>query len=679
MIEAVLTSVVGIRHFVGFVARAVVGEAADFRVEMSGLIEGADVGQVFRIHHQYEVEILEIGGENLPGFACDGIAAFFQGGGHPGVRAMSGVIADGAGRIDFDATGEAGVFDLLTEDDFGGGRATNIAHANKEHTEGLASGVHARQMMPMLSTRIFTAIANAIALLMAMASAAEPGPNVVVVHASNEAVKSVGGTVFPEAIGGPFPAASQAELLSGRHEFACGVSHSFVGRNWVRPDVSLLPERLRQAGYRTALAGDWWLGLALPCRPQDRGFEEVFAPEPDGTLEGRWGVAPGSLVETRKTSALKWLEERAKEGKSFFLELTWPKGESLAALTGEIDRLGLSERTLLIATGEAKSGESFPANTIAPLAFRWPGKYAGRTVSAPVSWQDVAPTVATACGIEFPAGEGIALGPVLSGKTEPASGRKFFLHAGGWPGDDSPARHRMQDFAVRDERWLLQGLEWFDLSKPVETRQSESEPRSAMTAGWLQEYGAWWQRVSTGLQEAVRVSIGDERQPVVRLNASAWWPSREVSEAKGAELCRDQATLRALLEQLADPSRSTALPAISGHWKLNVAREGHYRVTVWKLPPEATEEDRKRFGKLQAGKVHLRAGKFELQSGVLENATAVTVGMDFAQGPVEFEAWFDGQLPGDRILGAFFVSLERVGERKLPDPDWKVQPKPKNP
>jgi len=533
----------------------------------------------------------------------------------------------------------------------------------------------------MLSTRIFAAIANAIALLMAMASAAEPGPNVVIVHASNETVKAVGGTVFPEAIGGSFPAASQAELLSGRHEFACGVSHSFGGRNWIRPDELLLPERFRQAGYRTALAGDWWLGHALPCRPQDKGFEDVFATEPDGTLDGRWGVAPGSLSETRKTSALKWLGERAKDGKPFFLEVTWPKGESLSGLTGEIDRLGLTERTLVVAMGESKNGESFPANTIAPLAFRWAGKYAARTVIAPVSWRDVASSVAAACGIEFPAGEGIDLGTVLSGKAEPQAGRKFFQHAGGWPGDDSPARHRMQAFAVRDEHWLLQGLEWFDLTKPVTNRQGESEPRPAMTAGWLQEYGAWWQRVSPGLQELVRVSIGDERQPVVRLNASSWWPSREVSDAKGAELCRDQATLRELLEQLADPdpSQLAALPAISGHWKLNVAREGHYRVTLWKLPPEATDDERKRLGKLRAGKVHLRAGKFELQSGVLENATAVTVGMDFAQGPVEFEAWFDGQLPGDRILGAFFVSLERVGERKLPDPDWSVRPGPKNP
>jgi len=57
----------------------------------------------------------------------------------------------------------------------------------------------------------------------------------------------------------------------------------------------------------------------------------------------------------------------------------------------------------------------------------------------------------------------------------------------------------------------------------------------------------------------------------------------------------------------------------------------------------------------------------------------VTVGMDLPQGAVEFETWFDGQLPGERIVGAFFVGLERVGDRKLPDPASLIRPDAKKP
>jgi len=90
-------------------------------VEMSGFIEGADVSEVLRIHHQDEIEVLKIGREDLAGFACDGIAPFFQSGGHAGVGRVTRVVADGAGGIDFDATGQVGFLDLLAENDFGGG------------------------------------------------------------------------------------------------------------------------------------------------------------------------------------------------------------------------------------------------------------------------------------------------------------------------------------------------------------------------------------------------------------------------------------------------------------------------------------------------------------------------------------------------------------------------------
>jgi hypothetical protein len=535
-------------------------------------------------------------------------------------------------------------------------------------------------MMPMLAFRPLAAIANAVVFLLAGVAAA--GPNVVLVRASGKALAEPGAGVarFSEAVAGPTVAADQAELLSGRHEFACGVSHEREGRNFVRPDAPLLPEAFRRAGYRTALAGEWRLGSALPCRAVDRGFEETFGTEPDGALDGRWGVAAGSTAELRKREALRWLGERAADRKPFFLAVDWPAGEPLAGLQSELDRLGLEGGTIVVAGGKPSADAGFPENTTAALAIRWPGRTDdGRTVEGLASWLDVAPTLAAACGLEFPAGDGIDLGPVLAGKAELPPGRKFFLHAGGWPGDDSPERHASQGFAVRDARWLLSGLEFSDLTKPAAERANEFERHTGLATAWLRDYGAWWRGVLPAVQEPVRAIVGDARQPVVRLTAADWWPSREVAQAEGAAACRDQAALFGLLETLADPGKAAGQASVSGHWKLQVASEGHYRITLWKLPPEAGEAERKRLGTLRAGTVHLRAGKFELRSAVLENATAVTVGMDLPQGAVEFEAWFDGQLPGERIVGALFVSLERVGERKLPDPESLIRPDAKKP
>jgi hypothetical protein len=41
------------------------------------------------------------------------------------------------------------------------------------------------------------------------------------------------------------------------------------------------------------------------------------------------------------------------------------------------------------------------------------------------------------------------------------------------------------------------------------------------------------------------------------------------------------------------------------------------------------------------------------------------------------EGWFTGQLPGQGILGAFYATVERVGERRVPDIEFEIQRQPK--
>jgi hypothetical protein len=73
--------------------------------------------------------------------------------------------------------------------------------------------------------------------------------------------------------------------------------------------------------------------------------------------------------------------------------------------------------------------------------------------------------------------------------------------------------------------------------------------------------------------------------------------------------------------------------------------------------------------------VHIRSGKFEVKTQLYQGATSVTLGVDLNEGPAELEAWFEGQNGEGKILGAFFATIERAGERKMPDPDWIVRPK----
>jgi hypothetical protein len=123
--------------------------------------------------------------------------------------------------------------------------------------------------------------------------------------------------------------------------------------------------------------------------------------------------------------------------------------------------------------------------------------------------------------------------------------------------------------------------------------------------------------------------------------------------------------------------KGETLPDTTGHWKLRVAEDGHYRVMLSLFPAAAPEAERDLLGQLKPGMVHLRTDKRELQMQVVKGATAVTLRMDLSAGDMDMEAWFSGQLPQGRLLGAFFAEIEREGPRKRPELELDFHTVPK--
>jgi len=111
---------------------AVVGEEFDFVVVLVLGVEAIDVLKVVVVGDEYEVEGLKVGAFDLSRLAGDFVAPVFEGGGHAGVGWVAGVVADGAGGIDFDALFEAFFVDEFAEDDFGGGGTADVSHADEE-------------------------------------------------------------------------------------------------------------------------------------------------------------------------------------------------------------------------------------------------------------------------------------------------------------------------------------------------------------------------------------------------------------------------------------------------------------------------------------------------------------------------------------------------------------------
>lgn len=95
----------------------------------------------------------------------------------------------------------------------------------------------------------------------------------------------------------PTCAPTRAVLLTGRHEFKNGVTHTIQERERLTLKATTLAEVLRAGGYRTGIFGKWHLGDEPERWPGHRGFDEFFIHGAGGigqSYDGSCGDVPGN-------------------------------------------------------------------------------------------------------------------------------------------------------------------------------------------------------------------------------------------------------------------------------------------------------------------------------------------------------------------------------------------------
>ena len=90
---------------------------------------------------------------------------------------------------------------------------------------------------------------------------------------------------------------TRSALLTGRHEFKNGITHTIFERERMSLESVTIAQVLQSAGYATGIFGKWHLGDEAEYRPEHRGFGEAFIHGGGGigqTYPGSCGDAPGN-------------------------------------------------------------------------------------------------------------------------------------------------------------------------------------------------------------------------------------------------------------------------------------------------------------------------------------------------------------------------------------------------
>lgn len=147
---------------------------------------------------------------------------------------------------------------------------------------------------------------------------------------------------FTDFMVSPTCSPTRCALLTGRHEFRSGVTHTILERERMDLKAVTIAELLHGVGYTTGIFGKWHLGDEKEYRPIHRGFDEQFIHGGGGigqSYPGSCGDAPGNryfdptilhneqFVKTKGyctdvffRQALSWIES-VKGNKPFYCHL----------------------------------------------------------------------------------------------------------------------------------------------------------------------------------------------------------------------------------------------------------------------------------------------------------------------------------------------------------------------
>lgn len=256
---------------------------------------------------------------------------------------------------------------------------------------------------------------------------------------------------------------TRAALLTGKHEFLSGVTHTVKPMRELSLKSTTLAELFQATGYRTGLFGKWHLGLDGPHHPGRRGFDETLHCIDDNYKQTHFNpTLVKNGVETKYrgyrtdiffNEALRFIEQNRDDPFFLYLATHSPHAphkvsaayskpyealreryegdrfspaffgmianvdENLGRLRECLTELGLDENTLLIAMNDnggtggvdvfndgrrGVKGTLWSGGTRAYSFWKWGNRFPTGPRPQMAGHVDVLPTLADLCGLAIP-------------------------------------------------------------------------------------------------------------------------------------------------------------------------------------------------------------------------------------------------------------------------------------
>jgi len=222
----------------------------------------------------------------------------------------------------------------------------------------------------------------------------------------------------------------------------------------------------------------------------------------------------------------KYTQKFAKEGyggsAQGFYGMVENIDDNVGLLMQKLEEWNLAENTLLIFMSDngkalhSDQGGAFGLNSPAynagmkgykgtvheggtrvPFFVRWPAKWGGgRDVETLASHFDIYPTLADIAGIELPVPEqveGRSLMPLLNDLNVEWTDRYRVFHTGRWPVGDEPNDYQYKNFAIRNERLRLVGMDQlYDVQADPGQTKNVIDQHPEVVEAMLEFYNQWW-------------------------------------------------------------------------------------------------------------------------------------------------------------------------------------------